>query len=150
MVFPVTLLILPFAMVYAQMNTVFILQGQAMRASGYFDASSMNIFDTIACILAGLAFGSFIYPALSARSIHFPVTYKFAVGSIFAALSVASGIIINKAIADSYNNGGKQISVWYLGISYFLVGIGGKLSYCNQKRINYRNLGGMIVLFQDI
>jgi len=124
MVFPVTLLIVPFGMVYSQMTTVFVVQGQAMKASGFVDASSMNTFDTISCILSGIVLGSFIYPALAKKGIHFPVTYKFAIGSVFATLAIVSGIIIDKAIKENYNNGGKQISVWFLGISYFLVGMG--------------------------
>lgn len=124
MVFPVTLLIVPFGMVYSQMTTVFVVQGLAMKASGFFDASSMNTFDTISCILSGIVLGSFIYPALAKKGIHFPVTYKFAIGSVFATLAIVSGIIIDKAIKENYNNGGKQISVWFLGISYFLVGMG--------------------------
>ena len=54
MVFPVTLLVVPFNIVYTQMSSVFIIQGQAMKASGNFDASYMNTFDTIACILSGI------------------------------------------------------------------------------------------------
>ena len=134
MVFPVTLLIVPFNIVYAQMSSVFIIQGQAMKASGNFDASFMNTFDSIACILSGIVLGSFIYPALAKRGIHIPVTYKFAIGSVFATLAIVSGIIIDKAIKESYNNGEQQISVWFLAISFFLVGMGGKL--LNRKEKN--------------
>jgi dipeptide/tripeptide permease len=133
MVFPVTLLIVPFNIVYAQMSSVFIIQGQAMKASGNFDASFMSTFDAISCILSGIVLGSFIYPTLAKRGIHLPVTYKFAIGSVFATLAIVSGIIIDKAIKESYNNGEQQISVWFLGISFFLVGMGGKLLNCNEK-----------------
>lgn len=125
LVVPVTGLIIPFSMVYNQMNTVFVLQGQAMKAAGYFDESFMSVFDTIACILMGVFAGSFLYPTLTKRGIHLPLTYRYAIGSCFAALAMLSGIILDSVIRSRFNNhNGERISVFWIAFSYFLVGMG--------------------------
>ena len=129
MVFPVTLLVLPFQLVYNQMNTAFISQGLAMRAAGssetvIIDASFMNVFDTISCILMGLFLGQVFYPALAKRNIYFPITYKYAAGAAFATLAVLSSVFIDMGIKSVYNKTDEQISVFWMAIPYFLVGMG--------------------------
>ena len=84
-------------MVYSQTTSVFVIQGMTIKTSSFLiDASSMNTFDTISCILSGIVLGSFIYKVLAKREIHFSVSYKFAIGPVFATLAVVSGIIIDK------------------------------------------------------
>jgi hypothetical protein len=104
---------------------IYSYKAKQIRAFGYFDASSMNIFRHH-CLYSCWTCIWILYLSSSFCSRYpFPcVTYKFAVGSIciFAAfyLPVVSGIIINKAIADSYNNGGKQIFCMVFGYLVFL------------------------------
>ena len=129
LVFPVTLLVVPFQLVYHQIHTAFVSQGLAMRAAGstdtvIIDASFMSVFDNISCVLTGLFLGQVLYPALAKRNIHFPITYRYAAGSVFATLAILSSVFIDMGIKSAYNKTGEQISVFWMAIPYFLVGMG--------------------------
>lgn len=123
-IIPVCLLILPFNVVYSQMTTVFILQGQAMKAIGVFDPSMMSNFDAISVLVTGVLTGSYLYPALEKRGFSIPLSYRFAIGSFFGALAIASALIVDAAIASGYINSQSQISIfWQIG-NYIFIGIG--------------------------
>ena len=61
-IIPVSLLVLPFNIVYGQMNTVFVLQGEAMKEVGIFSASFMTNFDSLSVLITGVVTGSLLYP----------------------------------------------------------------------------------------
>lgn len=123
-VIPVACLVLPFNIVYAQITTVFILQGGAMRSMGLLDASMMSNFDPISVLITGVIVGSFLYPALSSRGIRFPLSYKFAVGTFFGALAIISALCVNKAIQTAYLKDGSSIAILWQAFNYAFVGIG--------------------------
>ncbi|KAL3907662.1 MAG: hypothetical protein SGILL_008781 [Bacillariaceae sp.] len=106
------------------MSTVFVLQGEAMHKEGLLDASLMQAFDPISVLIAGVLIGSFLYPALSKRGIRIPLTYKFAIGTMFGSLALAAAIIVDHSIRSAYRADGSQISILWQAFSYFLVGFG--------------------------
>jgi dipeptide/tripeptide permease len=123
-IIPVALLVLPFNIVYAQMTTVFILQGESMKAVGVFEPSFMSNFDSISVLITGAVTGSLLYPFLDRRGIHFCLTHRFSLGCVFGALSISSALIVDNAIRKQYINDGSQISILWLIFSYAFVGIG--------------------------
>lgn len=123
-VIPVACLVLPFNIVYAQITTVFILQGGAMRQMGMLDAALMSNFDPISVLITGIIVGSFLYPALQGRGIRFPLSYKFAVGTFFGACAILSALCVNKAIANAYVKDGSSIAIIWQCFNYAFVGIG--------------------------
>merc|ERR1712241_1373013 len=87
-------------------------------------------------------------------NIHFPTTYKYAAGSVFATAAVLSSVFIDKAIKATYDKTGEQISVFWMAIPYFLVGMGEVLtnsaSYDTSFRIapkEQKGLASVINLF---
>ena len=143
LVFPVTLLIVPFNLVHHQIQTAFVSQGLAMRAAGssdtiIIDASFMSVFDNISCVLTGLFLGQVLYPALAKRNIHFPITYRYAAGSVFATLAVLSSVFIDMGIKSAYNKTGAQISVFWMAIPYFFVGMGEVLTNAASFEATFR------------
>lgn len=114
-IIPVALLVLPFYVVYAQMVTVFIIQGEAMKQVGVFDATLMNNFDSLSVLITGVITGSVLYPFLDRRGIHFALTHRFSLGSVFAALSISSALLVDNAIRKQYINNGSQVAIlWQL------------------------------------
>jgi len=121
-VFPATMLIVPFMICYNQVSTVFVVQGEAMQTVGVFDASMMTNFDSISVIVSGLIVQRFFYPALERRGIRMKYSHKFALGTGFAALAVASSLIIDYRIHANINNGGGKINIFYQIFPYAFVG----------------------------
>jgi proton-dependent oligopeptide transporter, POT family len=124
LVVPISLLILPFIIAYSQMSTVFVLQGGAMQPLGLLDASLMSSFDPIAVLVVGFLVGSVFYPALSRRGLRIPLTYKFAIGTAFGSLAIASAIIVDHSIRTNYQQDGTKICILWQAFSYILVGCG--------------------------
>jgi POT family proton-dependent oligopeptide transporter len=124
-IFRICCLIIPFSIVYSQMATTFIVQGTVMkRAFGFIDAASMNCFDTISVLSNGYLIGGVIYPALASRGIKVPTTYKFAIGSGFAALAITWALFVEQKVHRHYGLTGEEISVLWQVPSFALVGIG--------------------------
>jgi len=117
-------LIVPFNVAYAQMATTFIVQGSVMENFGVVDAPLMNNADAISVLAFGYVIGNVIYPALNARGIKLPTTYKFALGSSFGALAVACAIATEYQIHKVYDESGETITVLWQVFPYFLIGIG--------------------------
>ena len=123
-IIPVSLLVLPFNIVYGQMNTVFVLQGEAMKEVGIFSASFMTNFDSLSVLITGVVTGSLLYPYLDRRGIHFYLTHRFSLGCVFGALSILSSLIVDNAIRKQYVNNGSQISILWIIFNYVFVGMG--------------------------
>lgn len=124
-IFRICCLIIPFSIVYSQMATTFIVQGTVMkRAFGFVDAATMNCVDTISVLGNGYVIGGIIYPALAKRNIKVPTTYKFAIGSGFAACAIAWALVVEHKIHLHYQMAGEPISVLWQIPSYALVGVG--------------------------
>ena len=121
---PVALLVLPFNIVYAQMTTVFIIQGEAMEKISVFDASMMSNFDSLSVLVTGIITGSILYPFLEKRGWNIPTTYRFAIGSVFGALSIASALLVDSAIRNDYLNNDSQIAIFWQSANYVFVGVG--------------------------
>jgi proton-dependent oligopeptide transporter, POT family len=124
LVIPISLLTLPFVIAYSQTSTVFILQGEAMKPVGLLDASLMSSFDPISVLVVGFLVGSVLYPALSRRGLHIPLTYKFAIGTAMGGLAIASAIIVDHSIRTNFERDGTQICILWQAFSYILVGCG--------------------------
>lgn len=120
----VSALVVPFNVAYAQMATTFIVQGSVMRPFGLVDAPMMNNADAISVLAFGYIIGNVIYPALNARQIKIPTTYKFAIGSAFGALALGCAIFTDYEIHRTYEATGEAISVLWQAFPYFLIGIG--------------------------
>jgi POT family proton-dependent oligopeptide transporter len=124
-IFRICILILPFSIAYSQMATTFVVQGTVMkRAFGFIDAASMNNADAISVLLFGFLIGGKLYPALNARGIKIPTTYKFAIGSMLGVLAIAWAIFVEYKIHAVYEATGEQISVLWQAGSYMLIGCG--------------------------
>ncbi|GKY94070.1 hypothetical protein MPSEU_000373500 [Mayamaea pseudoterrestris] len=124
-IFRISLLVIPFNIAYSQMATTFIIQGNVMRkAFHYIDASTMNNTDAIAVLLFGYLIGHFFYPALAARNIKMPTTYKFALGSLLGAMAILWALFVEARIHHVYHSTGKSISVLWQCLSYCLIGAG--------------------------
>jgi proton-dependent oligopeptide transporter, POT family len=121
----VSLLTVPFSIVYNQMSTTFIIQGNVMKKSlGWIDAATMNNADAIAVLLFGYIIGSGLYPWLASKGIKVPTTYKFAIGSGFGALSLIWALMVDGMIHRQYAENRQKISVMWQAMAYVLIGIG--------------------------
>jgi proton-dependent oligopeptide transporter, POT family len=124
-IFRISLLVIPFNIVYSQMSTTFILQGTVMaKAYGFIDAACMNNADAIAVLFFGQAIGGMLYPYLATKGVKIPTTYKFAIGSALGAASIAWALLVEYWIVHTYRETGERISILYQTVSYFLIGAG--------------------------
>ena len=125
-IFRISLLVVPFNIVYSQMSTTFIVQGTVMKKTFYnlIDAACMNNADAIAVLIFGHVIGTIMYPYLASRNIKIPTTYKFAIGSAFGAASIMWALMVEYWIISTYQQTGERISILWQGISYILIGAG--------------------------
>jgi proton-dependent oligopeptide transporter, POT family len=124
-IFRISLLVVPFNIVYSQMSTTFIVQGTVMaKAYGFIDAACMNNADAIAVLFFGQAIGGMLYPYLVAQGVKIPTTYKFALGSALGAASIAWALLVEYWIVHTYRQTGERISILYQSISYIFIGSG--------------------------
>ena len=124
-IFRISLLVVPFNIVYSQMSTTFIVQGTVMsKAYGFIDAACMNNADAIAVLLFGQAIGGMLYPYLATRGVKIPTTYKFALGSALGAASIAWALLVEYWIVRTYHLTGERISILWQSVSYILIGAG--------------------------
>ena len=136
-VIPVSALVMPFTIVFNQLSTVFITQGEVMRPAGPFDAALMQNFGPISVILSGLLASRVIYPALSKRGIHLAITTKFAIGCSFATLAIAAALIIEYRIRAVYQATGEPISIIWQTFSFVFVGCGEMFSISSSIEATY-------------
>jgi proton-dependent oligopeptide transporter, POT family len=121
----ISFLTIPFSIAYSQMATTFIVQGTVMqKAFKFVDAACMNNADAIAVLLFGHVVGDMIYPAMADRGINFPTTYKFALGSLLGALSIAWALFVEYRIRTTFEETGEKISILWQSMSYILIGAG--------------------------
>jgi dipeptide/tripeptide permease len=125
-IFRISLLVVPFNIVYSQMSTTFIVQGTVMKKTFYnlIDAACMNNADAIAVLFFGHVVGTILYPYLADQNIKIPTTYKFAIGSAFGALSILWALMVEYWIITTYEQSGERISILWQGMSYILIGAG--------------------------
>uniref|UniRef100_A0A7S2S5E9 Peptide transporter n=1 Tax=Mucochytrium quahogii TaxID=96639 RepID=A0A7S2S5E9_9STRA len=116
--------IVPFNIIYSQMLSVFIIQGNNMIPAGFIDASMMQNFDAISVLLSGWLIGSFLYPYLAKRGIVLHMMTKFAIGTAFSVVAILCAIIVDYQIHSVYASTGGQISVMWQIFSFFLIGVG--------------------------
>ena len=123
--FRIALLIVPFCIAYNQMPTTFIVQGTVMtKAFGFIDAATINLVDTLSVLCWGYLTATNVYPALSARNIKIPTTYKFALGSFLGVLSILWALVVETKIHHAYRIDGRQICILWQAPSYVLIGAG--------------------------
>jgi len=122
--FLLMLYIVPFNMIYGQMLSVFIIQGNNMLPAGFIDASMMQNFDAISVLISGWLIGGYFYPFLAKRGIHLHMMTKFAIGTGFGVAAILCAIIVDYQIHSEYEKTGGQISVMWQIFSFMLVGTG--------------------------
>jgi dipeptide/tripeptide permease len=122
-IIPISALTIPFNIAYAQMITVFSLQGMAMNSAGFIDSSMMLNFDPLAVLFFGFLIGSFLYPHLARRGVRIAITHKFAMGTAFGALAVLASIIVDYQIHKALE-AGHQISILWQVFNYVFIGAG--------------------------
>ena len=127
-VIPVSSLVMPFTIVFNQLSTVFITQGEVMKPAGPFDAALMQNFGPISVILSGVLASRVIYPALAGRGIHLAITTKFAIGCLFATLAIAAALIIEYRIRAVYQATGEPINILWQTFCFVFVGCGEMIS----------------------
>lgn len=121
----ISLLIVPFNIAYSQMATTFIVQGSVMKkAFGFIDAASMNNADAVSVLFFGYLVGNYLYPALAARDIKIPTTYKFAFGSFLGVLAVGWAIFMEYKIRATFEASGEKVNIMWQSLSYILIGCG--------------------------
>ena len=125
-IFRISLLVVPFNIVYSQMSTTFIVQGTVMKKTLFnlVDAACMNNADAIAVLIFGHVVGTILYPYLADHNIKIPTTYKFAIGSAFGAASILWALMVEYWIITTYEQTGERISILWQGMSYILIGAG--------------------------
>jgi POT family proton-dependent oligopeptide transporter len=125
-VFKVCALIIPFNIGYSQMATTYIIQGTVMRpaVSGFMDAATMNNCDAVSVLLFGYLIGQRLYPWLAARDVKICTTHKFALGSLFGAMSLLWALLLEHKIHNAYAKDGVAISILWQIPSYVLIGCG--------------------------
>jgi len=123
-VIPISALIIPFNIAYSQMSTVFIIQGDAMKPAGLFDAAMMNNFDAISVLVFGFLVGTFLYPRLAKRGVHIAITHKFAIGTLLGTLAILCAIFVDYGIHAALDNNNEQLSVFLQIFSYMFIGAG--------------------------
>ena len=124
-VIPVSLLVLPFTIAYYQMSTVFVIQGEAMKQMGLLDASLMMNFDPLFVLVAGFLIGTYLYPALSKRGIAIPLTYKFAIGSLFSTMAIGSSLLVDHFIRVRFQeDDGAQVPIIWQIFNFGFIGFG--------------------------
>ena len=125
-IFRISLLVVPFNIVYSQMSTTFIVQGTVMKKTFYnlIDAACMNNADAIAVLIFGHFVGTMLYPYLARHQQKIPTTYKFAIGSAFGAASILWALLVEYWIITTYQQTGERISILWQGMSYVLIGAG--------------------------
>jgi hypothetical protein len=106
------------------MSTTFILQGTVMKDFGVLDAPMMNNVDALSILALGYVIGNRLYPALAARGIKIPTTYKFALGSALGSLAVGSAILTDYRIHRAYRETGEAVTVLWQVFPYFFIGVG--------------------------
>ena len=121
-VIPVSALVMPFTLVYNQLSTVFITQGEVMKPAGPFDPALMQNFDAISVIVFGLLAGRVFYPSLTKRGIYLPIATKFAIGTSFGTLAIAVILIIEYQIRKVYEATGEPISIIWQIFAYVPIG----------------------------
>ena len=121
LVFPASFLVVPFNMVYNQMITCFVVQGNAMRSVGFVDPSMMTNVDSISVLFWGAVYQSLICPSLKKRGIRLKTTHKFAIGTAIGALAVLAAIIVDYAI---HRSGYNEISILWQFWQFFFIGAG--------------------------
>ena len=57
-----------------------------MQEQGVVNASLMGSFDSLSVLVCGFFASMWLYPYLEKHGIHFPYSYRFALGSAFGAL----------------------------------------------------------------
>lgn len=123
LVIPISALTIPFCIVYFQLATVFVIQGNAMEPMSFIDASMMNNFDAISVIIFGYIIGSKLYPFLSKRyDITIPPTTKFAIGTGLAGVAVLCNIVVDHVIHSTYQQNGGRVNILWQSWSYIFVG----------------------------
>jgi POT family proton-dependent oligopeptide transporter len=123
-VFPVNLLVLPFAVCYAQIGNGLSSQGMIMQPAGFVDAAWMTNFDCFG-VLIGTALVSFLlYPCLARRGITWQLTTRFAIGTAFSVVALAYTIALDYFIRSTFAATGEQVSVLLQAPAYLLIGVG--------------------------
>jgi len=123
-IIPVNLLVLPFNIVYNCISGIFILQGQAMQEQGVVNASLMGSFDSLSVLVCGFFASMWLYPYLEKHGIHFPYSYRFALGSAFGALAIVSALIVDAQIRHEWNTYGNKVNIFAQVMDYWFVGAG--------------------------
>uniref|UniRef100_A0A7S2WJF0 Uncharacterized protein n=1 Tax=Mucochytrium quahogii TaxID=96639 RepID=A0A7S2WJF0_9STRA len=120
----VMLFTVPFNIVYSQIATVFITQGNAMQKVGIVDGSWMSNFDSISVIFSGFLVSGVIYPTLDRFGIELHMMTKFGIGTFIGGVVCVACVIIDYQIHSHYNATGEPINVFWQIVPYMLLGFG--------------------------
>ena len=123
-VVPVTLLVVPFNIVYSQMVNTFVAQGQVMQNAGFVDAAWMQNFDAFAVIACGAFTSALLYPWLAKRNSSLHISTKFVIGTSLACVALICAIVVDLMIISEYNKSGQAISVLWQAPAFFFIGAG--------------------------
>ena len=133
-----TALIIPFNIVYYQMTTTFIVQGNVMKkAWGFLDAAGMNNIDTLSVLWHGYFVGHWVFPYLSKKGIVLETTTKFAIGSFLATVAVAWILGVEYAIHRAYHKH-TELSVLWQTPAYVCIGAGEIFSIAAAYELAFR------------
>ena len=95
-----------------------------MQEEGMVNASLMGNWDAISVLITGFIASKWLYPCLEKRGIHFPYSYRFALGSAFGALAIASALIVDAEIRHEWNTYGNKVNIFAQTMDYVFVGAG--------------------------
>merc|ERR1711916_76995 len=84
----------------------------------------MQNADAISVLFFGFVVSTYLYPSLARRDIRIPTTYKFAIGTGCAVLSLACAMIVDNQIHSQLANSNEQVNILWQIPQFMLIGAG--------------------------
>ena len=130
-VIPVTMLALPFNIIFSQTLITIPAQGIVMAKSGFVDSLWVQNFNHITVIVIGALLSEKLYPYLEKQEKGLELSSKYVIGAVFGSLAMLWSIIIDVMIVNKYSQDGVAISILWQAPTYMLLGAGEVFTICS-------------------
>ena len=130
-VIPVTMLALPFNIIFSQTLITIPAQGIVMAKAGFVDALWVQNFNHLAVIVIGALLSEKLYPYLEKQEKALELSSKYVIGAVFGSLAMLWSIIIDVMIVNKYSQDGVAISILWQAPTYMFLGAGEVFTICS-------------------
>ena len=130
-VIPVTMLALPFNIIFSQTLITIPAQGIVMAKAGFVDALWVQNFNHIAVMVIGALLSEKLYPYLEKQEKALELSSKYVIGAVFGSLAMLWSIIIDVMIVNKYSQDGVAISILWQAPTYMFLGAGEVFTICS-------------------